>query len=179
MKISCPHCNTELECDGSSAGQMVACPQCNGKFTVPAPTATVVSRAAGGSAQPESVVMSGYPSWLPFIPGLVIGVPLILAFGIGLLIILIVVWRRYSMKYILTTKNLRVIHGVVVKNETSVRLNDIRGIAVKRGLLDALTGCGTVIVGTAATADAEITIPHIKNPKLLQNRLNELRDQAG
>lgn len=127
----------------------------------------------------NGTIMSGSPSWLPFLPGLIIGILLIAAWGLGLIIIAIVVWRRYSMNFELTAKNLKVETGILIKNETQVRVKDIRGISIKRGIFDAITGCGTIIVGTAATADAEIIIPHICGAKALQEKINQLRDNEA
>lgn len=176
MKFQCPHCSIELECDPSSAGQMVSCPQCNGNFVIPVPTATPAATVvqSRGNDSVEQELMQGGPSIMPYLPALILGV-LLLPVGIGLIIILIVAWRRASFHYVLTTKKLKTTRGVIIKNEAIVRLNDIRGVAVRRGFWDALCGTCTLVVGTAATADAEVIMPHIANGKRIQQLIDEMR----
>jgi TM2 domain-containing membrane protein YozV len=47
MSVACPHCQLPLSVHPSQAGTVVACPQCEGNFQVPVPTAYSGAALAG------------------------------------------------------------------------------------------------------------------------------------
>ncbi|MCU0782372.1 MAG: MotA/TolQ/ExbB proton channel family protein [Akkermansiaceae bacterium] len=49
LEFQCPHCQLNMTCDSEHAGKIVACPGCNGRFTVPVPQNPVL---AGTSSWP-------------------------------------------------------------------------------------------------------------------------------
>lgn len=88
------------------------------------------------------------------------------------------IWLRYSQSFTLMTKNLKLVNGIIIRDKVSLRLVDIQAIYLKRNMLDFLLNCGTLLVGTAATAGTKVKIFHVGNVKDLQARLNELRDKT-
>ena len=197
MKVTCSNCKATLECDSSLSGQLITCPECQTEIKA-TPQVVVVKEAPPHQSPsmpddtPETFVSEGRPSILGYSPAIIIGV-LIIAFTlpalnqdvpelflpiiVGFAFLLYAFYKKFSIYYHLTTKNLSLFVGFIAKSETQVRVRDIRAIFVKRNLLDVLLGTGTLVVGTSATSGPEITIPHIYKVSYIKDVLNELRDK--
>ena len=87
------------------------------------------------------------------------------------------IWHHYSFRYMLTATELKLYTGVIIIDEVDVLLRDITMISLKRGLTDWFFESATLVVGTSATASAEIKMPHIPYAKDLKQKINELRNQ--
>jgi hypothetical protein len=60
MNFRCPHCQLEMSAEDEHAGQVVACPGCNGRFQIPAvPDAPT----AGASASKKKSSSSQRGGW--------------------------------------------------------------------------------------------------------------------
>ena len=197
MKVTCSNCKATLECDSSLSGQLVTCPECQTEIKAN-PQVVVVKEAlphqspATPDEAPETFVSEGRPSLLFYSPAIIIGV-LIIAFTlpalnqdvpelflpiiVGFAFLLYAFYKKFSIYYHLTTKNLSLYVGFIAKSEIQVRVRDIRAIFVKRNLLNVLLGTGTLVVGSSATSGPEITIPHIYKVSYIKDVLNELRDK--
>jgi len=204
MNVQCPHCNTELEASSEHYGQTVACPSCTNAISIPAPEAKPVkivqasNEPKSKSSEIENEILKGSPSWLYFLPGYLTGLFIIFMFssisaainetadqagagsGFGVfffwlvILTIIILWKKNSHKFILTSRRIIVINGIIVKNEDEVRLRDIRSISLRRGLFNVFTGTASVKIATAATAGSEIVIRNISNAKKVQAKLNSL-----
>jgi hypothetical protein len=51
----------------------------------------------------------------------------------------------------------------------------MRGVDLKRNLWDLIVGTGSIAIGTAASAGAEIQIYGLRNAQALVDKVNQLR----
>jgi uncharacterized membrane protein YdbT with pleckstrin-like domain len=86
------------------------------------------------------------------------------------LIIPILAWR--TTVYELTTKRMRLRDGILTRNGRDIPLSRITDVSFRKGVLDRLLGCGTLVVESAGE-HGELTlrnIPHVEevSAKLFQ-----------
>ena len=65
--------------------------------------------------------------------------------------------------------------GIVSRRSTQVRVADIRGMCLRQSLVGRLLNYGDVVVGTAATADAEIVMRSVPSPSEVIASIDALR----
>jgi uncharacterized membrane protein YdbT with pleckstrin-like domain len=91
----------------------------------------------------------------------------------------ILAWRTTA--YELTTRRLRLRDGIVTRNGRDIPLSRITDVSFRKGVLDRLLGCGTLVVESAGE-HGELTlteIPHVERVSALLFQLVEderLRD---
>jgi membrane protein YdbS with pleckstrin-like domain len=139
----------------------------------------------------EAVAWAGHPSILPRLPVyLLLGLLAIAALAVALaarlpwvllglipcaLGIAIPELRRRTTSYLITRRTLVVQQGIVSRARRELRLQDIREVTLDQGVLERLCNLGKIGVSTAATADAELHLQHIRNPKQIVQLLQSLR----
>ena len=84
-------------------------------------------------------------------------------------------FRQCTTHYVLTTVRVILKEGWFVKRQIEVMVKDIRGVATKASIFEQIVGAGTIVIGTAATAKAEIQMRGIKKPNSFVSRINNLR----
>ncbi len=187
MKIECLSCHSIIECDSSLVDSTIQCPQCNADIVVK-PIVKVVK-----TNEPERIIMTGRPSIIAQIPTLFIGCCLCFFGFIGLCFLDVLfspfiflaglftlakpILAHYSVEYTLTNKKISLNKGIVSKNETSVKIADIKAVNVKRSFCDNIIGCGTISIGSAATGNLEIVIPSVPNFNMLKEEIDKLRSE--
>jgi uncharacterized membrane protein YdbT with pleckstrin-like domain len=80
-------------------------------------------------------------------------------------------WR--TTKYELTTRRMRLRDGVVARNGRDIPLSRITDVSFRKGLLDRMLGCGTLIVESAGE-HGEITLTEIPHVERVQSTLFQL-----
>ena len=65
--------------------------------------------------------------------------------------------------------------GIVSRRSTQVRVADIRGMCLRQSLVGRPLNYGDVVVGTAATADAEIVMRSVPSPSEVIASIDALR----
>ena len=65
--------------------------------------------------------------------------------------------------------------GVIARSVSQVRVADIRGMSLRQSLVGRLLNYGDVVVGTAATADAEIVMRSVSSPSKVIDAIDALR----
>ncbi|NVZ11495.1 PH domain-containing protein [Allochromatium humboldtianum] len=93
---------------------------------------------------------------------------------IGTLFLMIVVIRRYSMVYSLIDGRLICNKGLISRNESSIRLADVRAVHLQQGIIDRLMNTGDVSFSSAAQSDADIVFKGVDDPKNLRDRIQNL-----
>lgn len=156
----------------------------------------------------EELLWSGHQSLWSFVPSLVSGL-LLAAIGIGVLIVdpslpvfvpigvlgiagLTIVgallltaamYLQYRMHlYAVTTEQVYHRSGIVSRNIERVRMEQIQNTACNQGIIERLLSFGTVQLDTAGTANIELNLWGIKNPRsvsrIVTEQLNE-RSRSG
>jgi len=193
VEFFCSNCGARLRTSASSHGKTLVCPKCNANVTVPeppqgegaAPSAEVVVPGQGTrpDAQvglvggPERTVWKGHPAMFRNHPILfLVSVLLILAYGIGLLILLI--WWLDCLGTTLSVTSRRTVlrHGLISKRTREIRHSDVRLVEADQGILDRLFGVGRIGVSSAGTGGVEIAVSGIVNPQSVASLIRDLQE---
>lgn len=103
--------------------------------------------------------------------------PSALLLGVGALFILRALIRRYAVSYTLRQDRLIARYGLIIRDERSVRLADIRSIHLRQGVFDRLLGIGDLVFSSAASSDADVIFRHIRHPERVKMLIERRRDE--
>jgi len=90
---------------------------------------------------------------------------LIVAFGLGLILLLVWWLKCIATTLIITTRRVIVKKGIVSKYTNEVRISDIRNVKVSQNVMQRLFNVGRLEVSTAGTGGVEIYISGIVDPQ--------------
>jgi len=136
----------------------------------------------------EEILVEEHPVGIAYLPMLVVAAifvifPFIFYYGfsmvhilamlIGLSIIIWAVLDKRCRKYTVTNKRVITEIGVIAKHKDEIDMQDIRSVHTRQGVLERLLGYGDVLIGTAGTAEIEIKIDSVTNPKTLAKLIKE------
>lgn len=109
-----------------------------------------------------------------FIWDLVWGILFIPAFFIGIVLILISLYRKLTIKYFVTDKRVIIKKGLIGQSTVSASYSQISDVTVTQGILGRLVlHTGTIVINTAGTDLAEITMDWVENPFETKNIIYE------
>ena len=114
-----------------------------------------------------------HPFWF------ILAVLLILAFGIGIIILLYWYIKTRATALTVTDQELMYERGILSKDRTSVSLKHIRSVNIAQGFVNRIMGVGTVQISTAGD-EPEFTIADMPDPYVIQEAITkaqEMRDQ--
>lgn len=143
----------------------------------------------------EKMVLSCHPAWTNKLFTWILTVILLflsivalvktgvtLAFGLVFLLFLACAEKAivayFGSTYIITNKRVIVIRGLFSVRQDEVWIADMRGLSLHVSLWQKIIGTGDVMLGTAATAGAEIVIRGISNPQQVIDLINKKRKGA-
>lgn len=122
--------------------------------------------------QGEEVVWSGEPTKESMYGAYLIGVPLILAFGLGLLIVIPAHLKRKHTDYVITTNAIHKKTGVFSRSVTEIELDKVQNTTFSAGLLARKFDYGMVGISTAGGSGVEMRLTGVKNPQAVQKQLS-------
>lgn len=110
----------------------------------------------------------------------IISIPLLFAFGLGLITFAIALFAWYYMKvahaYAFTNKRVLVHTGWLSTQTISIDYDKITDVTVKENVIDrAVTKSGMLSINTAGTANQEVMLRNIDSPYEVKKRLDVLR----
>ncbi len=98
-------------------------------------------------------LVNGYYHYLNFlVPGLI------------LYLLLVLLYRRYSRKYLIGPWGVEVNVGIVRRSTTRLEYRHSRGVNLKQSILERILGFGDIYVSTSGV-DTELMILDVRNPK--------------
>lgn len=103
----------------------------------------------------------------------------IVAAVLGFLVLLRILINRISFTYIITKDNVRSINGLIARNESEVRIADIREIRVFQSIGQRLLGVGDLSFASAGTGGVEVIFEGIRNPHTIKDYVNKIRNSPG
>ena len=202
MNIKCPHCNQEYELTADNVGKTVKCMNCSNEFVVVNPNlipcpdcfAKISRRAAvcphcgapvnanitaapvsvAEASGPEQEIFVGHPSAMYYLFGIIAGILLIPAI-VGIFILIAVIIDINCTVYRVTSRRVLVNTGFFNKKQTEIWIKDMRGVNLERDFWQLIIGTGSVAIGTAATAGAEIKMNGLRNAQEIVDLINSLR----
>lgn len=97
---------------------------------------------------------------------------LVLAYGLGL-VILFIWWIRVSCKTLIIT-NRRVIYktGIFSKDETEIPHSQIGTIQIHKGFWESVFGVGTISIAATGTSGFELTLPDMPDPGRIKHLID-------
>ena len=120
------------------------------------------SVAAGTS---EDVIWQGKPSYWRYIGVIVLGVLLLVGFGLGIIVIIWAILDRENTVYTVSSQRVSAKRGIIGKQYSEVDCEDVRNVTVSYGVIDSLLGIGEVGVASAGHAGVEIVFKGITAPE--------------
>jgi uncharacterized membrane protein YdbT with pleckstrin-like domain len=124
------------------------------------------------------VVYEAHPAMFRAHPFWFIGcVVLILAFGIGILLLLY--WYIHTRQTALTVTENELLYekGILSKDRTSVSLKHIRSVHVTQGFMNRLLGVGTIQISTAGD-QPEFTVKDMPDPGEIREAISKAQDEG-
>jgi uncharacterized membrane protein YdbT with pleckstrin-like domain len=100
----------------------------------------------------------------------------------GVAIVLVMWWLMYPLLrwrttvYQLTTRRMRLRDGIIARNGRDIPLSRITDVSFRKGLLDRLLGCGTLVVESAGE-HGEIVLTEIPRVEHVQSTLFQLVEE--
>jgi uncharacterized membrane protein YdbT with pleckstrin-like domain len=86
--------------------------------------------------------------------------------------------RRIGTRYLITSQRLRISRGIIRKNVQETRLERVQNVNYKQGILDRLTGVGTVDFDTAGTDDSEFRFDWVNDPEGVVRTVDHAVEEA-
>jgi len=128
----------------------------------------------------EEVLWQGEPRIHSIIPALVIGVPLTLVFGIGILIMVGAYLNIKNTDFLVTSQGIYRKQGVMSRSVQKIGFDKIQNISFSQTALGNYFGYGNVEVSTAGGSGVEMKFNAIEDPKKVQELINEhIRDDRS
>ena len=200
MNLNCPHCGQEYEITADCVDKTFRCPNCNSEFIatnpnlIPCPDcfgkiskraavcphcgAPLKTQAAASTAveetEPEREVFTAHPSAMYYLFGIIVGI-LLIPFIVGIFILIACIIDINCTVYRVTTRRVLVNTGFFNKKQVEIWIKDMRGVNLQRDLWQLIIGTGSVAIGTAATAGAEIKMNGLRNAQQVVDMINGLR----
>lgn len=95
---------------------------------------------------------------------------------VTVLIFLSVVFSRLTYTYTVTSNSIRCRIGIITREESEIRMNDIREVGVRQGVGQRIFGIGDVYFASAGTNGVEVIFEGVRAPTTIRDEVNELRD---
>ncbi len=96
-------------------------------------------------------------------------------FGICSLSIIYIVLARAAHVYVITARRIEAVHGLVAKDSTEIRVEDIRTINVRRSGIPGLLGVGTV--DFSSTGDSvDVSFADVWGARRIKKLVRRLQD---
>jgi uncharacterized membrane protein YdbT with pleckstrin-like domain len=155
-------------------------------------------------AADETVIYEGRPSWRSILGYYILGVLAaavagVLAAGVSkiaedeikagwvaiaaggvLLVVLIVGYlRRLATHYLITTRRLRIRHGILSRQVEETRVERIQDTFTRQSILERLLRVGTVDFDTASEGQERLAFRGVSNPAGVARAVDEASHQAG
>jgi len=121
----------------------------------------------------EKILKQIKPSHWAFIIWYILGIVFLLAFGLGIIIIIIAFCLRRGTTFYITDE--RVIYEVTFLSRqiSSTTYDKIQDLHLSQGIFERIVGMGTIHINTAGTHFVEIKFFGIENPMSIKRMIEE------
>lgn len=162
---------------------LIACYECSKQISDLAPACPSCGAPSKKESKPlsesERIIWEGYASHLRYASGWVIGILLLALYGVGLLVILIIILDRRSRTYKVTTWRVSTRTGIFLTNTSEIRIQDIRVVNVTRHGLSGLFGVGDLEMGSTGADGIEVVFQDISEAEDVKELVNRLRHASS
>ncbi|WP_340588142.1 PH domain-containing protein [Erythrobacter alti] len=137
------------------------------------PGYTTVMRIEGLLATLPFVIAAGVLSFAEVVPAWAPGIPVLI---LAILLIIVLPMKRYrSRGYNMAGDRLRVVKGVLFHSDTVVPFSRVQHLDVEQGPLERAFGISRLILHTAGTHNASVTLPGLAfdNAKAMREEIRQ------
>ncbi|QIO22363.1 PH domain-containing protein [Haloarcula sp. JP-L23] len=120
----------------------------------------------------EDVVWSGQPSSESLYGAYLFGVPMILLFGLGIVVIASAYLRQQNTDYLITTKGVYKKTGIFSRAVTEIEFEKVQNTSFSVGAIGRYFGYGDVMISTAGGSGVEMTLQGVEDPQAVQKQLS-------
>ena len=120
----------------------------------------------------EEILWAGQPAPETMYGAYLVGGPLILLFGLGLLIIVAAYLTREHTDYVVTTKSVYKKTGVLSRSVAEIEYEKVQNTSFSVGVVGRYFDYGTVDISTAGGSGVEMTLQGVSSPQDVQKRLS-------
>ena len=143
------------------------------------PHSQVSSTAGTAQRKPEQekTEYKSHPAMFRNKPvGFILSVLLIVAYGLGLVILLIWWLRCLGTTLTVTNKKTLLRKGILSKHTNEVYHSDVRNVQVKQGIFQRIFGVGTIGIASAGHAGVEIEVSGLPRPAKIKDIIDRHRN---
>ncbi|UCF15442.1 MAG: PH domain-containing protein [Phycisphaerales bacterium] len=127
---------------------------------------------------PEKILWEENPSLLAYVPVLILGAALILAFGLGILIIILAILDQKNRVYTITNHKVMVKWGIISRITKEVAIRDVRNINMTQGVFARLFGIGTIAVASAGTGTVDVSFFGVEGPAMVRDLVRKIKEES-
>lgn len=120
----------------------------------------------------EEILWEGQPASESMYGAYLVGVPLILLFGLGLLIIVSAHLTQQNTDYVVTNKGVYKKTGILSRSVSEIEYEKVQNTSFSAGVIGRSFDYGTVEISTAGGSGVEMTLRAVSNPQDVQKRLS-------
>ena len=120
----------------------------------------------------EDVLWSGKPAAETMYGAYLVGIPLILLLGLGLVIVAGTYLSRQNTDYVVTTKSVYKKTGVFSRSVSEVEYEKVQNTSFSVGVVGRYLGYGNVDISTAGGSGVEMSLRGVSDPQDVQKRLS-------
>jgi len=100
----------------------------------------------------------------------------IVAVSLGIIVFLSVIFKRASLAYTITKNSVRSRNGLIARDESEIRIIDVREVGVFQSIGQRVLGIGNVSFASAGTGGVEVVFEGINKPHKIKDFVNKLRN---
>lgn len=97
----------------------------------------------------------------------------------GIIILLRILLQRISFTYNITKDCVRSRKGLIARDESEIRITDIREVRVFQSIGQRIFGIGNIYFASAGTGGVEVSFEGVGNPHEIKDCVNEVRSSPG
>ncbi|WP_254280150.1 PH domain-containing protein [Haloarcula marina] len=120
----------------------------------------------------EEIVWSGQPSSQSLYGAYLVGVPMILLLGLGLVVIAAAYLQQQNTDYVITTKGVYKKTGIFSRAVTEIEFEKVQNTSFSVGPVGRYFGYGDVMISTAGGSGVEMILDGVTDPQAVQKQLS-------
>jgi uncharacterized membrane protein YdbT with pleckstrin-like domain len=97
------------------------------------------------------------------------------AVALAVVMLVRIAFRRLSFTFTVTKDSVRSRNGLIARDESEIRITDIREVGVSQSIGQRLFGIGSVYFASAGTGNVEVTFEGVSAPHDIKDYVNNIR----
>ncbi len=121
--------------------------------------------------------MKGKPAWRNYILELTVGIFLLPVYGIGIIFLIYPIYQRLSNTYNIKNGRVENRKGLISRNISSIKLNNLRSINSKQGIFQRIVGTGDLEFSSSGGGGVEVIFKGVKKPLAIKRKIEDLAEK--